>query len=433
MAKPSSPELLPALAWHALPEEQAIQQLLGEELSLPTLLEKGLSQAEVERRQKQYGPNELKAKAATPAWVKFLQQFNQSLLYILMVAGAIKAFLGSWRNAIVIWAVVVINALISYIQESKAEEAIAALAKSVVTEVTVMREGQKVQVPSRELVPGDVVLLSSGDRVPADLRLVSVRNLQVDESALTGESVPVEKRLGSLPEDTPLADRQNMAYAGSFVTFGQGAGVVVAIGNQTQTGRISKLIEEGGSLQTPLTRKFEAFSLTLLKIILTLAALTFLVGLVQGQAAATVFEAAVALAVSAIPEGLPTVVTVTLAIGVSRMAKRHAIIRKLPAAASSGLCPIDRVQGSCSRGDRLLQVLGLPLLLWKTESEAPRSLAPNLGWGCRAFLACIFSLSLLLPLLLFVVAPLLLLPTPLCTPYRPVLSYRPSNSQAGNR
>jgi cation-transporting ATPase F len=336
MARSSSPELLPALAWHALPEEQAIQRLFGEELSLAGLLEKGLSQAEVARRQQQYGPNELKAKAATPAWLKFLQQFNQSLLYILLVAGAIKAFLGSWRNAIVIWAVVVINALISYIQESKAEEAIAALAKSVATEVTVMREGQKVRVPSRELVPGDVVLLSSGDRVPADLRLVSVRNLRVDESALTGESVPVEKRLGSLPEDTPLAERQNMAYAGSFVTFGQGAGVVVAIGNQTQTGRISKLIEEGGSLQTPLTRKFEAFSLTLLKIILTLAALTFLVGLVQGQAAATVFEAAVALAVSAIPEGLPAVVTVTLAIGVSRMARRHAIIRKLPAVETLG-------------------------------------------------------------------------------------------------
>jgi cation-transporting ATPase F len=336
MARSSSPEPLSVIAWHALPEEQAIQKLFGEELSLAGLLEKGLSQAEVARRQQQYGPNELKAKAATPAWLKFLQQFNQSLLYILLVAGAIKAFLGSWRNAIVIWAVVVINALISYIQESKAEEAIAALAKSVVTEVTVMREGQKVRVPSRELVPGDVVLLSSGDRVPADLRLVSVRNLRVDESALTGESVPVEKRLGSLPEDTPLAERQNMAYAGSFVTFGQGAGVVVAIGNQTQTGRISKLIEEGGSLQTPLTRKFEAFSLTLLKIILTLAALTFLVGLVQGQAAASVFEAAVALAVSAIPEGLPAVVTVTLAIGVSRMARRHAIIRKLPAVETLG-------------------------------------------------------------------------------------------------
>lgn len=336
MAKSVSPDSLPAAPWHALPEEEVARQIVAVDLPLAALLERGLSQAEVIQRQKQYGPNELKAKAATPAWVKFLQQFNQSLLYILMVAGAVKAFLGSWRNAIVIWAVVVINALIGYIQESKAEEAIAALARSVVTEVTVIREGQKLRVPSRELVPGDVVLLSSGDKVPADLRLLSVRNLQVDESALTGESVPVEKRLGSLAEDTPLADRQNMAYAGSFVTFGQGAGVVVAIGNQTQTGRISELVEKGGSLQTPLTRKFEEFSLMLLRIILSLAGLTFLVGLVQGQGVASVFEAAVALAVSAIPEGLPTVVTVTLAIGVSRMAKRHAIIRKLPAVETLG-------------------------------------------------------------------------------------------------
>jgi cation-transporting ATPase F len=336
MAKSVSPDSLPAAPWHALPEEEVARQIVAVDLLLAALLERGLSQAEVIQRQKQYGPNELKAKAATPAWVKFLQQFNQSLLYILMVAGAVKAFLGSWRNAIVIWAVVVINALIGYIQESKAEEAIAALAQSVVTEVTVIREGQKLRVPSRELVPGDVVLLSSGDKVPADLRLLSVRNLQVDESALTGESVPVEKRLGSLAEDTPLADRQNMAYAGSFVTFGQGAGVVVAIGNQTQTGRISELVEKGGSLQTPLTRKFEEFSLMLLRIILSLAGLTFLVGLVQGQGVASVFEAAVALAVSAIPEGLPTVVTVTLAIGVSRMAKRHAIIRKLPAVETLG-------------------------------------------------------------------------------------------------
>lgn len=336
MAKSVSPDSLPAAPWHALPEEEVARQIVAVDLPLAALLERGLSQAEVIQRQKQYGPNELKAKAATPAWVKFLQQFNQSLLYILMVAGAVKAFLGSWRNAIVIWAVVVINALIGYIQESKAEEAIAALAQSVVTEVTVIREGQKLRVPSRELVPGDVVLLSSGDKVPADLRLLSVRNLQVDESALTGESVPVEKRLGSLAEDTPLADRQNMAYAGSFVTFGQGAGVVVAIGNQTQTGRISELVEKGGSLQTPLTRKFEEFSLMLLRIILSLAGLTFLVGLAQGQGAASVFEAAVALAVSAIPEGLPAVVTVTLAIGVSRMAKRHAIIRKLPAVETLG-------------------------------------------------------------------------------------------------
>ncbi|MEN9226375.1 MAG: HAD-IC family P-type ATPase [Thermostichus sp. HHBFW_bins_43] len=331
------PITLPSSQWHALPEQEVIQQVVGTSgSSLQTLAETGLPLALVAERQEQYGPNELKAKAATPPWMRFLLQFNQSLLYILMVAGTIKAFLGSWRNAIVIWAVVLINAIIGYIQEAKAEEAISALAQSVTTEATVIREGQKLRIPSRELVPGDVVLLASGDKVPADLRLLSVRNLQVDESALTGESVPVEKQLGSLPEDTPLADRQNMAYAGSFVTFGQGMGVVIAIGNETQTGRISGLIEKGGSLETPLTRKFEQFSLMLLKIILTLAAITFAVGLLQGQGAAAVFEAAVALAVSAIPEGLPAVVTVTLAIGVSRMAQRHAIIRKLPAVETLG-------------------------------------------------------------------------------------------------
>ncbi|MCF2972382.1 HAD-IC family P-type ATPase [Synechococcus sp. Nb3U1] len=332
----SAPITLPSTQWHALPEQEVIQQVVGTSGSSSLLAETGLPLSLVAERQEQYGPNELKAKAATPAWMRFLLQFNQSLLYILMVAGTIKAFLGSWRNAIVIWAVVLINAIIGYIQEAKAEEAISALAQSVTTEATVMRGGQKLKIPSRELVPGDIVLLASGDKVPADLRLLSVRNLQVDESALTGESVPVEKQTGSLPEDTPLADRQNMAYAGSFVTFGQGTGLVVAIGNETQTGRISGLIEKGGSLETPLTRKFEQFSLMLLRIILTLAAVTFAVGLVQGQGAVAMFEAAVALAVSAIPEGLPAVVTVTLAIGVSRMAQRHAIIRKLPAVETLG-------------------------------------------------------------------------------------------------
>ncbi|MGQ9838364.1 MAG: cation-translocating P-type ATPase [Cyanobacteriota bacterium] len=331
-----TPIILPTLNWHTLSEQEVVEQLASPSGSLATLLETGLSPMLVKERQEQYGPNELKTKAATPAWMRFLLQFNQSLLYILMVAGAIKAFLGSWRNAIVIWAVVVINVIIGYIQETKAEEAISALAQSVTTEATVIRGGQKLRVASRELVPGDVVLLTSGDKVPADLRLLSVRNLQVDESTLTGESVPVQKKTGALPEDTPLADRQNMAYAGSFVTFGQGVGVVVAIGNDTQTGRISGLMEKGQSLQTPLTRKFEEFSFLLLKIILTLAGITFVVGLLQGQDAVSVFEAAVALAVSAIPEGLPTVVTVTLAIGVSRMAQRHAIIRKLPAVETLG-------------------------------------------------------------------------------------------------
>ncbi|MGI0486737.1 cation-transporting P-type ATPase [Pantanalinema rosaneae CENA516] len=298
--------------------------------------DRGLTLAEVNQRQQQYGLNELAAKPGKPAWLRFLLQFNQALLYILLVAGAIKALLGSWTNAAVIWGVTLINAIIGFVQESKAEGAIAALAKAVTTEATVIRDGSKQQIPSQQLVPGDLVLLTSGDKVPADLRLLTVRGLQVDESALTGESVPVEKSLQPLPANTPLAERSNMAYAGSFVTFGQGSGVVVATANQTEVGQISQSLDQSHSLSTPLTRKFAKFSQTLLYIILSLASLTFFVGLGQGRSWTEMFEAAVALAVSAIPEGLPAVVTVTLAIGVNRMARRHAIIRKLPAVETLG-------------------------------------------------------------------------------------------------
>ncbi|MEN9240300.1 MAG: HAD-IC family P-type ATPase, partial [Thermostichales cyanobacterium SZTDM-1c_bins_54] len=172
---------LTAVPWHTL-EESKVLEMVGSDR------QQGLSLTEIAARQSHYGPNRLTAKAKMPAWQRFLLQFNQSLLYILMIAGTVKAFLGSWRNALVIWGVVLINGIISYIQESKAEEAINALAQSVVTEATVIRGGQKLSIPSEELVPGDLVVLNSGDKVPADLRLIAVRNLQVDESALTGES-----------------------------------------------------------------------------------------------------------------------------------------------------------------------------------------------------------------------------------------------------
>jgi cation-transporting P-type ATPase F len=296
----------------------------------------GLSLVQVQKNQQQYGLNELTVKPGKPAWLRFFLQFNQALLYILIVAGVIKAFLGSWTNAAVIWGVTVINAIISFVQESKAEGAIAALAKAVTTEATVMRDGQKQRISSQQIVPGDLVLLTSGDKVPADLRLLTVRNLQIDESALTGESVPVEKLTAPLQSQTPLAERLNMAYAGSFVSFGQGSGIVVATANETEVGQISRSLDQQTDLSTPLTRKFAKFSHTLLYIILALAALTLAVGVGRGQSLAEMFEAAVALAVSAIPEGLPAVVTVTLAIGVNRMARRHAIVRKLPAVETLG-------------------------------------------------------------------------------------------------
>lgn len=324
-----SKEIIQSSQWHQLSIQETTRHL-------ETDLETGLTEKEVAKRQSQFGANELKAKPGTSPIVKFLQQFNQPLLYILLIAGAIKAIIGQWVNAWVIWGVTLINAIIGFIQESKAESAIAALASSVRTNATILRNGKKIQVPSTELVPGDIVLLASGDKVPADLRLVQTRNLQINESALTGESIAVEKNPQPVNPEIPLAERTNMAYAGSFVTFGTGSGVVVAIGEATETGRLSQLIEQGTSLKTPLTRKFDKFSRTLLYIILGIAALTFAVGLGYGNSWAEMFEAAVAFAVSAIPEGLPAVVTVTLAIGVSRMARRHAIVRKLPAVETLG-------------------------------------------------------------------------------------------------
>ncbi|MBF2035262.1 MAG: HAD-IC family P-type ATPase [Leptolyngbyaceae cyanobacterium T60_A2020_046] len=325
----STPSIQPVSAWHHL-TPQAIADILKTDLAL------GLPQAEIPERQAYYGINELTEKAGKSALMRFLQEFHQPLIYILLVAGIVTLLLQDWVDAGVIFAVTLINAVIGFIQESKAERAIAALAQSVTTEATVIRDGKKARVNSRDLVPGDLVLLASGDKVPADLRLVTVRDLQVSEAALTGESVPVQKAAAPLSEETGLADRRNMAYAGSLVTFGQARGLVVAIANQTETGRISQLMAQSTGLETPLTRKIERFSTTLLYVILGLSALMFAVVLGQGGTWSTGFKAAVALAVSAIPEGLPAVVTVTLAIGVGRMAQKHAIIRKLPAVETLG-------------------------------------------------------------------------------------------------
>ncbi|MBE9137092.1 cation-transporting P-type ATPase [Nodosilinea sp. LEGE 07088] len=318
-----------ARCFHSVDIAEAVSDMGGD-------LEQGLTAEAVAKRYETDGWNELPVKPGKPAWLRFLLQFHQPLLYILLIAGAVKASLGSWTNAAVIWGVTFLNAIIGYVQEAKAEGAIASLAKAVTTETTVLRDGQTLQVPSRDLVLGDIVLLVSGDKVPADLRLFKTRNLQVDESALTGESLPVDKSVHPLPVETPLAERANMAYTGSFVTFGQGRGLVVATAEATEVGKISRSMEQRVSLSTPLTRKFAKFSRILLYAILSLATLTFAIGLRQGESWDYMFEAAVALAVSAIPEGLPAVVTITLAIGVNRMAQRHAIIRKLPAVEALG-------------------------------------------------------------------------------------------------
>jgi len=322
-------ETPPLTAWHSITAEEAAH-------TLGVTVATGLSKAEVKRRQAESGPNKVSARRGTPAWLKFLQQFHQPLVYVMLVAVGVTSFLGEWVDAGVIGAIVVVNAIVGFLQETKAETAIEALAKMVVTEATVRREGKKERVPSESLVPGEVVLLQSGDRVPAEMRLIEIRSLQVDESALTGESLPVAKQLDVLPEGTELADRTNLAFAGTFITSGQAEGVVCLIGDQTETGRIAGLIAGAVEMSTPLTKQIARFSQMVLWVILGLAALTFAVGVMRGEKPANMFMAAVALAVGAIPEGLPAAVTIVLAIGVSRMARRQAIIRKLPAVETLG-------------------------------------------------------------------------------------------------
>ena len=268
--------------------------------------------------------------------MRFLLQFHTPLVYILLAAAAITAILQEWVDSGVIFGVVLVNAAIGFLQESNAAKALAALAKTTLTEASVLRAGEMRRISSTELVPGDIVLLQSGDKVPADLRLFHCRDLQVDESALTGESLPVDKQSEIVPAEAPLAERRNLAFTSTLVTYGQARGVVFATGANTQVGHISKLISTADVLETPLTRKIAAFSRLLLVVILGLAAVTFVVGWLRGESAFAMFMAAVALAVGAIPEGLPAAVTITLSIGVARMARRRAIIRKLPAVETLG-------------------------------------------------------------------------------------------------
>jgi cation-transporting P-type ATPase F len=298
--------------------------------------EAGLSEAAAARRLADLGPNAIDTREGRPAWQRLLLQFIDPLLLTLLLVGVVKLLLGDPHEALVIWSVSVINSVIGFIQESRAETAIAALARSVSTDVEVVRDGQRRRLPSEQLVPGDLVRLEAGDRVPADLRLLQCRTLRLDEAALTGESLPVSKGTTRVAADAPLAERLGMAHAGTFVTAGQGLGLVVATAGATAIGAISTAMQEQVNLSTPLTRQIRRFSRTLLQAIVVLASLTFVVGVLRGRSSSEMFDGAVALAVGAIPEELPAMVTITLAIGVRRMARRNAIIRKLPAVEALG-------------------------------------------------------------------------------------------------
>lgn len=327
--RPAAADGAPDPAHHGLPLHEVFLLLGTDSLQ-------GLTAEEVTRRQAQFGANVLPRSRSGGVLQKLARQFNNPLVYVLLAAAAVTTVLGEYLDSVVILAVVLVNTVIGFIQEVRAEAALDALHSLVRTRAVVMRGGHRQEVPSEDLVPGDLVLLEAGDKVPADLRLVRLSGLRADESALTGESEAVAKDEVLLPATTPVTDRRNMVYSGTLVTAGTGAGVVVAIGGQTELGEIHRLMGAVQPIATPLTQKLTRFSMTLTVAILALAAVTFVAGVARGQEPAQMFTAAVALAVGAIPEGLPAAVTVTLAIGVRRMARRRAIVRRLPVVETLG-------------------------------------------------------------------------------------------------
>ncbi len=319
----------PLQDWHAMSATEVLKAL-GSDAS-------GLSSSEADQRLRLYGPNRLPSARKDRLLRRFARQFDNALIYVLLGSAVVTALLAHWVDCSVIVGVVVINALIGVIQEGKAERALDAIRDMLSASAAVLRDGQRREIPAEQLVAGDIVLLSSGDKVPADLRLLEARQLRIEEAALTGESVAVEKRIDAVEAQAVINDRSCMAYSGTLVVFGQGRGVVTATGSTTEIGRISGMIASVTTLETPLLRQMSAFGRQLTVVILLLSVLAFVFGVwVRDYEWSEMFLATVGIAVAAIPEGLPAIMTIVLAIGVQRMARRNAIIRRLPAVETLG-------------------------------------------------------------------------------------------------
>src|SRR5215813_1708714 len=317
-------------AWHALAADEVLRRL-------NTDLKKGLETNEVSQRLLKYGPNRLPEGKRQGPFMRFLSQFNNILVYVLLAAGFVKLMVGLWLDAAIILGVVIINALLGFIQEGKAEKALDSIRNMLSADARTLRDGETRMVPAEDLVPGDIVLLESGDRIPADVRLVEVKNLRTEEAALTGESVPIDKTTGAAPEKSTVGDREGMAFSGTLVASGRGTGVVVATGPATELGRINQMMTAVSALETPLLRQIKKFGYAITAVIGVVTVVVFAYGRwVRGMDFIEIFQAVVSIAVSIIPEGLPALITVTLAIGVQRMAKRHAIIRRPPAVETLG-------------------------------------------------------------------------------------------------
>ncbi len=316
-------------AWHTLTAHDVLRALAA--------TREGLAPDEAARRLAAHGPNRLAPPRQRSWYVRLALQFHNILLYVILAAALITALLGHWIDTGVLLVAVLVNAVIGFLQEGRAEAALDAIRALLAPHATVVRAGERHDIDAAQLVPGDIVVLAAGDRVPADMRLFRVRELHVDESALTGESLAAEKDEHPAAVDAPLGDRFDMAFAGTVVTRGEATGVVVATGPHTEIGRINRLLADVPSLATPLLRQIDGFGRRLAIAILGLSVGTFVLGVWwRGQPAADMFLMVVALAASAIPEGLPAIMTVTLALGVQRMARHHAIVRRLPAVEALG-------------------------------------------------------------------------------------------------
>jgi Ca2+-transporting ATPase len=299
--------------------------------------EKGLSSEEVEDRLTAHGPNAIREEPGRGPIRMFFGQFADFMIIVLIIAGIVSGLIGDFTDTIAIVVIVVLNAIIGFIQEYRAERAVAALKRLASPTAQVLREGKTQTIAAQELVPGDLVMLEAGNVIPADLKLLDVARLKVEEAALTGESLPVEKSGALIRElDLPLGDRRNMAYKGTIATYGHGVGVVIATGMDTELGKIAELLRQENETKTPLQQRLARFGQRLALLVLAICAILFAVGVLRGEPPVLMFLTAISLAVAAIPEALPAVATVSLALGARKMVKKNALIRRLPAVETLG-------------------------------------------------------------------------------------------------
>lgn len=366
--------------WHALAPAAVLDQL-GSGMA-------GLASAEVELRRERYGENQITTSDRPGVIKRFLNQFNNILIYILLGSAVITIVLERFVDTSVILGVVILNAIFGFIQEGKAEKALLAIREMLAPNANVIRDGNRIIIPASSLVPGDIVLIKSGDKVPADLRLLEVKNLQLQEAILTGESLPVEKRIDQVLETAAIPDHFSIAYGGTLVVSGRGIGVVIATGDQTEVGKTSAMISQVPTIITPLLRQINVFGRWLTLAIIVMAIVTLLFGvLVWGDATAEMFMAVVGLTVAAIPEGLPAILTIILAIGVTRMAKQNAIVRRLPIVEVMGsvttICT-DKT-GTLTRNEQVVQSIVTATSQYHdigNEFFVP-TLTTRYQWGCR--------------------------------------------------